>query len=59
MRIYIQEAVLKTNEDHLPYIKENMKKELMAKIDALNIDEIVSIEDRANCNVYSIEVEFK
>jgi hypothetical protein len=58
-RIYIQEAVLKGNEVVLPYIKEKMIEELKRRIDELNWEDIISIERRAKCNVFTIDVEFK
>lgn len=58
-RIYIQEAVLKGNEVVLPYIKEKMIEELKRKIDELNWEDIISIERREKCNVFTIDVEFK
>lgn len=58
-RIYIQEAVLKGNEVVLPYIKEKMIEELKRRIDELNWEDIISIERREKCNVFTIDVEFK
>lgn len=58
-RIYIQEAVLKGNEILLPHIKEKMLDELKRRIDELDIEDIISIERRQNCNVFTIDVEFK
>lgn len=58
-KIYIQQAVLKQSEIYIDYIKEMMLTELKKKIDELKWEDIVSVEDRANCNVYTIEVEFK
>ena len=58
-KIYIQQAVLKQSEIYIDYIKEMMLTELKKKIDELKWEDIVSIEDRVNCNVYTIEVEFK
>lgn len=58
-KIYIQQAVLKQSEIYIDYIKEMMLSELKRKIDELKWDDIVSVEDRVNCNVYTIEVEFK
>ena len=58
-KIYIQQAVLKQSEIYIDYVKEMMLSELKKKIDELKWDDIVSVEDRVNCNVYTIEVEFK
>jgi uncharacterized protein YpbB len=58
-KIYIQQAVLKQSEIYIDYIKEMMLTELKKKIDELKWEDIVSVEDRVNCNVYTIEVEFK
>ena len=58
-KIYIQQAVLKQSEIYIDYIKEMMLSELKKKIDELKWDDIVSVEDRVNCNVYTIKVEFK
>lgn len=58
-KIYIQQAVLKQSEIYIDYIKEMMLSELKKKIDELKWEDIVSVEDRVNCNVYTIEVEFK
>lgn len=58
-KIYIQQAVLKQSEIYIDYVKEMMLSELKKKIDELKWEDIVSVEDRVNCNVYTIEVEFK
>lgn len=58
-KIYIQQAVLKQSEIYIDYVKEMMLTELKKKIDELKWEDIVSVEDRVNCNVYTIEVEFK
>lgn len=57
-RLTIQEAVLNTNVDYLPQIKENMKKELMKLIDVLDYDDFIMTEDRENCKYLKIVCKF-
>lgn len=57
-RIIVQEAVLNTNVDYLPQIKENMRKELIKAIDALEYDDFIMTEDRENCKYLKIVCKF-
>lgn len=57
-RVVIQEAVLKANSGYMENIKEEMKAELLKKIDALNLDDIITIEERENCNFLKIDCRF-
>lgn len=57
-RIVIQEAVLKTNSDYMGIIKENMRTELLKKIDALKLEDMITIEERENCNFLKIDCRF-
>ena len=57
-RIVIQEAVLKANSGYMEHIKEEMKAELLKKIDALKFEDIISVEERANCNFLKIDCRF-
>lgn len=57
-RIIIQEAVLKTNSDYMGNIKENMRTELLKKIDALKLEDMITIEERENCNFLKIDCRF-
>ena len=57
-KIYIQQAVLKQSEIYIDYIKEMMLSELKKKIDELKWEDIVSIEDRVNCNVYDLNKDY-
>lgn len=57
-RVVIQEAVLKANSGCMEERKERMKAELLKKIDALNLDDIITIEERENCNFLKIDCRF-
>lgn len=57
-RVVIQEAVLKANSGYMENIKEEMKAELLKKIDALNLDDIITIEERENCSFLKIDCRF-
>ena len=57
-RVVIQEAVLKTNSEYMETIKEEMKAELLKKIDALKLEDIISVEERENCNFLKIDCRF-
>ena len=57
-RIVIQEAVLKANSEYMDEIKARMKAELLKKIDALKFEDIISVEERENCNFLKIDCRF-
>ena len=57
-RIVIQEAVLKANSGFMENIKEEMKAELLKKIDALKLEDIISVEERENCYFLKIDCRF-
>lgn len=57
-RVVIQEAVLKTNRDYMENIKEEMKAELLKKIDALKLEDMISVEERENCSFLKIDCRF-
>lgn len=57
-RVVIQEAVLKSNSDYLEETKERMKAELLKKIDALKLEDIISVEERENCDFLKIDCRF-
>ena len=57
-RVVIQEAVLKANSGYMENIKEEMKAELLKKIDALKLEDMISVEDRANCYFLKIDCRF-
>ena len=57
-KVVIQEAVLKANSSFMENIKEEMKAELLKKIDALKLEDIISVEERANCNFLKIDCRF-
>lgn len=57
-RVVIQEAVLKSNSDYLEETKERMKAELLKKIDALKLEDMISVEERENCNFLKIDCRF-
>ena len=57
-RIVIQEAVLKAKSSFMENIKEEMKAELLKKIDALKLEDMVSVEERENCNFLKIDCRF-
>lgn len=57
-RIIIQEAVLKTDSDYMENIKEKMRTELLKRIDTLKLEDIITIEERENCNFLKIDCRF-
>ena len=57
-RVVVQEAVLKANSGYIENIKEEMKAELLKKIDALKLDDIISVEERENCDFLKIDCRF-
>lgn len=57
-RVVIQEAVLKANSGYIENIKEEMKAELLKKIDALKLEDMISVEERENCNFLKIDCRF-
>lgn len=56
--ITIQTAVLTENEAILSQEKENMKDELLEKIEAIPSQDLVVEEDRANCKYLTLRVKF-
>ena len=57
-RVVIQEAVLKTDSEYMEERKERMKAELLKKIDALKLEDMISVEERENCNFLKIDCRF-
>lgn len=57
-RVVIQEAVLRANSSYMENIKEEMKAELLKKIDALKFEDMISVEERENCNFFKIDCRF-
>ena len=57
-RVVIQEAVLKANSEYMDEIKARMKAELLKKIDALKLEDMISVEERENCNFLKIDCRF-
>ena len=57
-RVVIQEAVLKSNSDYLEETKERMKAELLKKIDALKLEDMISVEERESCDFLKIDCRF-
>ena len=57
-RIVIQEAVLKANSGYMENIKEEMKGELLKKIDAVELEDMISVEERENCDFLKIDCRF-
>ena len=57
-RVVIQEAVLKANCGCMENIKEEMKAELLKKIDALKFEDMISVEERENCDFLKIDCRF-
>ena len=57
-RVVVQEVVLKANSGYIENIKEEMKAELLKKIDALKLDDIISVEERENCDFLKIDCRF-
>ena len=57
-RIVVQEAVLKANSEYMDEIKARMKAELLKKIDALKLEDMISVEERENCSFLKIDCRF-
>ena len=57
-RVVVQEAVLKANSGYIENVKEEMKAELLKKIDALKFEDMISVEERENCNFLKIDCRF-
>ena len=57
-RVVVQGAVLKANSGYMEEIKERMKAELLKKIDALKLEDMISVEERENCNFLKIDCRF-
>ena len=57
-RVVVQEAVLKTNSEYMEERKEMMKAELLKKIDALKLEDMISVEERENCSFLKIDCRF-
>lgn len=57
-RVVIQESVLKANSGYMEERKERMKAELLKKIDALKLEDMISVEERENCNFLKIDCRF-
>lgn len=58
-RVHIQEALLKGNEPYLRDVKERMKKELLTKIEEMDANDMVSIEERESCYYVTMKVRFE
>ena len=57
-RVVIQAAVLKANSGYMDEIKARMKAELLKKIDALKLEDMISVEERENCDFLKIDCRF-
>ena len=57
-RVVIQEAVLKANSEYMDERKARMKAELLKKIDALKLEDMISEEKRENCTFLKIDCRF-
>ena len=57
-RVVIQGAVLKANSEYMEETKERMKAELLKKIDALKLEDMISVEERENCSFLKIDCRF-
>lgn len=57
-RIVVQEAVLKANNGYIENVKEEMKAELLKKIDTLKLEDMISVEERENCYFLKIDCRF-
>ena len=57
-RVVIQEAVLKANSEYMDEIKARMKAELLKKIDALKLEDMISVEERENCDLLKSDCRF-
>ena len=57
-RIVIQEAVLNNNSNYIENIKEKMREELLKHIALINLDDMINVDERANCNFLKIDCRF-
>lgn len=61
--ITVQTAVLKeiieNDKNTLNYEKERMKRTLIDRIEELNVDELITEEERANCIYLTIRTKFE
>lgn len=58
-RVHIQEALLKGNKPYLRDVKERVKREFIKKIEEMEADDMVTIEERENCYYITIDANFK
>lgn len=58
-RIYVQDALLKGNKPYIRDVKERVKREFIKKIEEMEADDLVTIEERENCYYITIDANFK
>lgn len=58
-RIYVQDALLKGNKPYIRDVKERVKREFIKKIEEMEADDMVTIEERENCYYITIDANFK
>ena len=58
-KIRIQECVLNESEEGLEYIKERMMIHLKELINEISWNDIVDVEEREKCKIYTINLHFK
>lgn len=57
MKIVVQDAVLMNSIEDIEKKKEQMKNELIERIKNLDPNDIIDVEDRANCKYLTIKTE--
>lgn len=58
-RVYVQEALLKGNKPYLRDVKERVKREFIKKIEEMEADDLITIEERESCYYVTIDANFK
>ena len=59
MKIYVQEALLKGNYKYLRDVKQRVKQEFIKKVEEMSADDMISIEERENSFIITIDANFK
>ena len=59
MKIYVQESLLKGNYKYLRDVKQRVKQEFIKKVEEMSADDMISIEERENSFIITIDINFK
>lgn len=57
--ILIQEPVISQKEEDLKFVQENMKAQLIERIQRIPADELTTVVQRAHCKMVEINFEIK